>query len=97
MVFRTPADTSLFEVAQKIRSGGKRLGIFSAQPEYYLGRYMGNVNINQCCANNPENDRRGDFDFILAPNNNKNAGINGYIITDEVTTFLEFFPNRVIQ
>lgn len=97
MVFRTPADTNLFQVAQKIRAGGKRTGIFSAQPEYYKGRYIGNVNINQCCANNPENDRRGDFDFILAPNNNKNAGINGYIITDEVTTFLEFFPNRIIQ
>ncbi|ROI05858.1 MULTISPECIES: glycerophosphodiester phosphodiesterase family protein [unclassified Chryseobacterium] len=97
MVFRLPSDTNVLQVGEKIRAGGKRLGIFSAQPEYYRGRYIGNVNINQCCANNPENDRRGDFDFILAPNNNKNAGINGYIITDEVTTFLEFFPNRVIQ
>ncbi|MCQ9633442.1 glycerophosphodiester phosphodiesterase family protein [Chryseobacterium sp. WG14] len=97
MVFKTPADTGLFLVAEKIRAGGKRTGTFSAQPEYYRGRYIGNVNINQCCANTPENDRRGDFDFILAPNNNRNAGINGYIITDEVTTFLEYFPNRVIQ
>lgn len=97
MVFKTPMDTNLFTVAEKIRKEGKRIGVFSAQPEYYRGRYKGNVNINQCCADNPENDRRGDFDFILAPNNNKNAGINGYIVTDEVTTFLEYFPNREIQ
>ncbi len=97
MVFKTPADTDLFTVAEKIRKRGKRLGIFSAQPEHYRGRYFGNVNINQCCYDNPENDRRGDFDFILAPNNNRTAGINGYIITDEVTTFLEYFPDRIIQ
>jgi hypothetical protein len=97
MVFKTPADTDLFAVAERIRKEGKRVGIFSAQPEYYRGRYFGNVNVNQCCYDNPENDRRGDFDFILAPNNNRKAGINGYIITDEVTTFLEYFPHRVIH
>lgn len=97
MVFKTPADNILFQVAERVRKEGKRTGTFSAQPEYYRGRYLGNVNINQCCANTPENDRRGDFDFILAPNGNRNAGINGYIITDEVVTFLEYFPNRTIQ
>lgn len=97
MVFKTPADTVLFKLAERIRNEGKRVGIFSAQPEYYRGRYFGNVNVNQCCYDNPENDRRGDFDFILAPNNNRKAGINGYIITDEVTTFLEYFPYRVIH
>jgi glycerophosphoryl diester phosphodiesterase len=97
MIFKSGQDTSIIQVGEKIRAGGKRLGIFSAQPEYYRGRYIGNVNINQCCNDNPDVDRRGDFEFILAPNNNRNAGINGYIITDEVTTFLEYFPNRTIQ
>ncbi|WP_165585852.1 glycerophosphodiester phosphodiesterase family protein [Pedobacter nototheniae] len=98
MAFKTSADVVLIKVAEKIRADGKkRVGIFAAQPEYYKGRYIGNVNINQCCAAKPEDDRRGDWDFILSPNGSKTAGINGYIITDEVITFLEFFPDRTIK
>lgn len=96
-VFKTPADTPVIKVAAQARSDKKRLGMFAAQPEYYRGRYKGNINKDQCCLDIAKDDRRGDWDFILAPNGNSNAGINGYILTDEETAFLEFFPARSIK
>ncbi|MBV8327305.1 glycerophosphodiester phosphodiesterase family protein [Chryseobacterium sp.] len=99
IVFKTPKDDpDIFKVAKAIKSGGKRLSTFSSQPAHYKGHYIGNVNAGtNRFSDKPQEERRGDFDFILAPSGNQNTGVDGYIITDEVTTFLDYFPNRVIQ
>ncbi len=79
-----PVEKKILEVVSEIRKDNRvRVHVFSAMPDNYLGRYIGNVNIDQCC--NAGIDSRGDLDYLLDPlkQSNLENGANGYIITDD--------------
>ncbi|WP_411749080.1 glycerophosphodiester phosphodiesterase family protein [Serratia marcescens] len=79
-----PIENKVLEVVTALRNDKRvRVHVFSAMPDNYLGRYIGNVNIDQCC--NATVDSRGDLEYLLDPFEGVNTarGANGYIITDD--------------
>ncbi|MCS3529526.1 glycerophosphodiester phosphodiesterase family protein [Chryseobacterium sp. JUb7] len=97
--YRKNADApKLLDVVTQIRiKGTVRVHVFNTYPDNYKGRYMGNVNVNQCC--NDGDDSRGDWNYLLDPRgfNNYTRGANGYIITDDpetLATYLSLIGKR---
>ncbi|WP_368908611.1 glycerophosphodiester phosphodiesterase family protein [Serratia marcescens] len=79
-----PVESKVLEVLSAIRKDKRvRVHVFSAMPDNYQGRYIGNVNIDQCC--NATVDSRGDLEYLFDPFDklNMEKGVNGYIITDD--------------
>lgn len=79
-----PIESKVLEVVAALRNDKRvRVHVFSAMPDNYLGRYIGNVNIDQCC--NATVDSRGDLEYLLDPFEGLKTerGANGYIITDD--------------
>lgn len=79
-----PIERKVLEVVTAMRNDKRvRVHVFSAMPDNYLGRYIGNVNIDQCC--NATVDSRGDLEYLLDPfeGSKTERGANGYIITDD--------------
>ncbi|HGM6834282.1 TPA: glycerophosphodiester phosphodiesterase family protein [Serratia marcescens] len=86
-----PIESEILKVVTAIRQQNRvRVHVFSAMPDNYLGRYIGNVNIDQCC--NATVDSRGDLEYLLDPFGKKDMskGVNGYIITDDAVTLYHY-------
>ncbi|WP_449398932.1 glycerophosphodiester phosphodiesterase family protein [Chryseobacterium wanjuense] len=86
-----PAENALLDVVTAVRAKNRvRVHVFNTYPDTYMGRYRGNVNIEQCC--NDAYDARGDWNYLLDPRGlgNYNQGVNGYIITDDPETLCRY-------
>lgn len=91
---KTIEDEKLLKIALYIRLADRvRVHAFSTMPDNYKGRYRGNVNKGQCC--NDAFDRRGDWAFLLDPNQDSqmNDGVNGSIITDDPVLLNDFYTS----
>lgn len=84
-------DKQLLEIVNRIHTKKRvRIHVFSSAPDTYKGRFKGNLNVNQCC--NDAVDRRGDWTFLLDPNQTKSTkgGANGSFICDDSLLLIEF-------